>query len=171
MAEPESLGSLVATDDRRISCTLLHPPLRRWSATSGPSHCRAAALQSGHCWKRSRRQLVCVTRRVSARLTANQSATLPNIPSTPRRHLESRDEIGERDLVRAAFIAAAAELAQSRTSQCEFVATLAAGGSGAEARYLLCKIELDTRWVHDVKADAASLKNYPAILKSYGQPK
>lgn len=67
----------------------------------------------------------------------------------------------DEDYKRAALAAqkrAHAEFLRSRAAQCEFQATLAAGGNGANDRRLLCRIELNDRRVSEVQAIAASIR-------------
>ena len=45
-----------------------------------------------------------------------------------------------------------------RESQCKFIASLSAGGNGAEDRRLLCKIELNSRHSKDLSEAVLSIK-------------
>jgi len=58
----------------------------------------------------------------------------------------------------AAQMRAHAEFLRARSAQCEFQATLAAGGNGADDRRLLCWIELNDRRVSAVQSIAASIR-------------
>ncbi|HTT39405.1 MAG TPA: lysozyme inhibitor LprI family protein [Burkholderiales bacterium] len=56
----------------------------------------------------------------------------------------------------AALREASASFARWRDAQCEFQATLAASGNGANDRRLLCAIELNQRRIADLKASGAT---------------
>ena len=60
----------------------------------------------------------------------------------------------------AAFEGASREYQRYRHEQCEYVASLAFGGNGAEDRRLLCQIELDRRRTSNLKEARTSASNY-----------
>lgn len=69
----------------------------------------------------------------------------------------SEEESSKKRSVTAHRIALS-EFERMRDSQCELMASLAAGGNSAEDRKLLCRIELNARYTKDLSAIAFSLK-------------
>jgi hypothetical protein len=67
------------------------------------------------------------------------------------------DEVYKKRSV-AAHRLAISEFSRMREAQCDFLATLAAGGNGAGDRRLLCRIELNERHTLDLRALALSLR-------------